>query len=70
MLYRTSLIFFEFEKKKKTKDVKESFYNKVVSRNVAFASLSNEDKFMHVMKFENFSLDYKVTVSHSLVSVS
>ena len=28
-------------------------YNKAVSRNVSFASLSNEDKFMYFMKFKN-----------------
>ncbi len=38
---------------KKYKDIRESLYNKTVSRNVPFASLSNEDKVMYIMKFEN-----------------
>ena len=37
----------------KSKDIREGLYNKFVSRNVSFASLSNEDKFIYLMKFEN-----------------
>ncbi len=44
-------------------DIRESLYKKADSRNISFASLSNEDKFMYLMKFENvevanFSLEH------------
>ncbi len=38
---------------KKHKDISEGLYNKAVSRNVSFASLSNDDKIIYLMKFEN-----------------
>ncbi len=37
----------------KYKDIRENLYNTAASRNISFASLSNEDKFMYLMKFEN-----------------
>ncbi len=42
---------------KKYKDIRESLYNNTVSRNVDFASLSSEDKFMYLMKFQNVEVD-------------
>ena len=56
---RLNFIFFAFVKKYKA--IRECLYNKAVSRNVSFASLSNEDKFMYLM---NLKMLRSLKISH------